>query len=145
MLKRRAGSAILLIAFAIVLTCEAQEKKVNPTLEKGIGQYKHENYDEALGTLKTARQEEPESTLAAYYLGLTYKQLQNDAGGHYRADAERYEAAERGAEDGAQELELRERVAAETVQRDQPEEEVQDEDEAMIEIARRLCLLIMIK
>jgi len=69
-------SIILITAFAF---CEAQEKKINPTLEKGIGQYKHENYDEALVTLKRAREEEPESTLAAYYLGLACKQLQNYA------------------------------------------------------------------
>lgn len=70
------SSIILIAAFAF---CEVQEKKINPTLEKGIGQYKHENYDEALATLKKAREEEPESTLAAYYIGLTYKQLQNYA------------------------------------------------------------------
>ena len=54
----------------------AEDAKVNPTLEKGIGQYKHENYDEALITLIKAREEDPKSTLAAYYLGITYKQLQ---------------------------------------------------------------------
>ena len=71
-------SIILSISFICILGfCEAQEKKVNPTLEKGIGQYKHENYDEAVITLKKAREEEPSSTLAAYYLGLTYKQVQN--------------------------------------------------------------------
>lgn len=54
-----------------------EAKKINPTLEKGIGLYKHENYDEAIGVLKKARLEEPQSTLAAYYLGLTYKQTQD--------------------------------------------------------------------
>ena len=53
------------------------EKKIKPTLEKGIGQYKHENYDEAIVTLKKAVAEEPASTLASYYLGLTYKQMQD--------------------------------------------------------------------
>lgn len=64
----------------------APEKKINPTLEKGIGLYKHENYDEAAGVLKHARNEEPQSTLAAYYLGLTYKQMQNynEASSHLR-------------------------------------------------------------
>lgn len=56
---------------------KAPEKKINPTLERGIGLYKHENFDEALGVLKKARLEEPRSTIAAYYLGLTYKQMQN--------------------------------------------------------------------
>lgn len=63
--------------------CYSEEEKINEgtkisaILEKGIGQYKHENYDEALVTLKKAKEEEPRSSLAAYYLGLTYKQLQN--------------------------------------------------------------------
>lgn len=60
-------------------TCisQAQEKKLSTILERGIGQFKHENYDEALLTLQQARQENPSSTLAAYYLGLNYKQLQD--------------------------------------------------------------------
>ena len=49
----------------------------SPTLEKGISLYKQENFDEALILLKKARQEQPSSSLAAYYLGITYKQLQN--------------------------------------------------------------------
>jgi len=69
-------SIFFAVSLITVLLCQAEEKKLNPTLEKGIGQYKHENYDEALATLKKAREEEPSSTLAAYYLGLTYKQLQ---------------------------------------------------------------------
>jgi tetratricopeptide (TPR) repeat protein len=80
-LRKKYRINIFSIFFAVslitILLCQAEEKKINPTLEKGIGQYKHENYDEALVTLKKARDEEPASTLAAYYLGLTYKQLQN--------------------------------------------------------------------
>lgn len=78
---------ILLIAVSILLLgipdfCQADEKvgadaKISATLEKGIGQYKHENYDEALATLKKAKEENPQSSLTAYYIGLTYKQLQN--------------------------------------------------------------------
>src|SRR5258705_4353133 len=55
----------------------AEEVAKSPTLEKGIGAYKHENYEEALPLLIQAREEDPNSTLAAYYLGLDYKQLQN--------------------------------------------------------------------
>jgi tetratricopeptide (TPR) repeat protein len=43
-------------------------------LEKGIAQYKEENYEEAIGILKKAREENPDSSTAAYYLGLAYKQ-----------------------------------------------------------------------
>ncbi len=60
---------------------EAAEKEaIDPVLEKGIGQYKHENYEEALISLKSARENNPTSTLAAYYLGLTCKQLQDYSG-----------------------------------------------------------------
>jgi pentatricopeptide repeat protein len=69
-------AVVLLLTLAVVFICNAEENNLNPTLEKGIGQYKHENYDEALATLKKAKAEEPGSTLADYYLGLTYKQLQ---------------------------------------------------------------------
>lgn len=70
-------SIILAVTLTVIFICEAQQEKISPTLERGITQYKHENYDEALTTLKKAREEAPTSTLAAYYLGLTYKQLQN--------------------------------------------------------------------
>ncbi|MDP3787024.1 MAG: tetratricopeptide repeat protein [Candidatus Omnitrophota bacterium] len=49
----------------------------SPTLEKGISLYKQENFDEALPILKKAKEEDPNSSLAAYYLGITCKQLQN--------------------------------------------------------------------
>lgn len=51
--------------------------KDNPYLEQGISLYRQENFDEALPLLKKAREEDPNSSLAAYYLGITYKQLQN--------------------------------------------------------------------
>jgi len=71
-------SAFALFSLLYVFTLSpAEEKSFNPTLERGIGLYKHENYDEALPVLKQAKEEEPDSTLAAFYLGLNYKQLQN--------------------------------------------------------------------
>ena len=54
----------------------AQESKLSPILEKGIGHYKHENYEEALPLLQQAREDDPQSTIAAYYLGLNLKQQQ---------------------------------------------------------------------
>jgi len=66
-----------LLSFGITPPCQSEEEKISATVEKGIGQYKHENYDEALITLKKAKEENPQSSLAAYYLGLTYKQLQD--------------------------------------------------------------------
>lgn len=49
----------------------------NSLIEQGRAYYRHEDYDEALVVLKKAREEDPTSTLAAYYLGLTYKQIQD--------------------------------------------------------------------
>ena len=46
-------------------------------LSRGIEEYKAENFEEALEILKKARKEDPASSLAAFYLGLTYKQLMN--------------------------------------------------------------------
>ena len=76
----KAGLLALVVSlnlFFINDLCKAEEQTISATLEKGIGQYKHENYEEALITLKMAREESPESSLVAYYLGLTYKQLQD--------------------------------------------------------------------
>lgn len=80
-------SSALLVTFVLVSSVNfsypqqdepsSQRENLNPILEKGIGQYKHENYDEALETLKKAKSESPASSLASYYLGLTYKQLQD--------------------------------------------------------------------
>ena len=76
--KARTVAIIMILMFGIIFpTYAAEQEKINPVLEKGIGQYKHENYEEALTLLKKAREEDPKSTLAAYYLGLTHKQLQN--------------------------------------------------------------------
>lgn len=69
------GSLLTFIFFilSISLTLANQES----SLEQGIAQYQRENYDEALKLLQKAQDEDPVSTRAAYYLGLTYKKLQN--------------------------------------------------------------------
>lgn len=46
------------------------------SLEEGIALYQRENFDEAEQALQKAREEEPSSTRAAYYLGVTAKRLQ---------------------------------------------------------------------
>lgn len=43
-------------------------------LENGIKEFKAENFEEALDLFKKAREAEPGSSMAAYYLGLAYKQ-----------------------------------------------------------------------
>lgn len=73
-----AAMTILCLSIMGVIPTESfaldQAKK---TLEKGIGQYRHENYDEALATLKRAKEEDPRSAMVSYYLGLTYKRLED--------------------------------------------------------------------
>ncbi len=48
----------------------------NSSLEQGISLYQRENFDEAQKFLEQARKEDPASTRAAYYLGITEKRLQ---------------------------------------------------------------------
>ncbi len=57
-------------------------------IEKGIAEYKAEKYEEALETFIKARQEYPKSSLAAFYLGLTFKQI-----GNYKESAKNYRDA----------------------------------------------------
>lgn len=45
------------------------------TLNNGINLYQAEKYDEAVNTLLKARQEDPKSSTAAFFLGMAYKQL----------------------------------------------------------------------
>jgi len=44
-------------------------------LQEGIEQYKLENYEEAVDKLLQARKQEPTSSVAAFFLGLAYKQM----------------------------------------------------------------------
>jgi tetratricopeptide (TPR) repeat protein len=46
-------------------------------LEQGIQQYRSEDYEEALDTLVRARKQQPDSSVAAFYVGMTYKQLKD--------------------------------------------------------------------
>jgi len=47
----------------------------SPSLDEGVNLYKAEKYDEAVNALLKARQEDPKSTTAAFFLGMAYKQL----------------------------------------------------------------------
>jgi tetratricopeptide (TPR) repeat protein len=46
----------------------------SPLIQKGIDEYKDESYEEAIVTLTKARTEDPESSVAAFFLGMAYKQ-----------------------------------------------------------------------
>ncbi|MEK7802998.1 MAG: tetratricopeptide repeat protein [Deltaproteobacteria bacterium] len=54
----------------------SQDYTANPELNQGIADLKAENYEEAVVNLTKARKNDPSSSIAAYYLGLAYKQQQ---------------------------------------------------------------------
>ena len=66
---------LLLIFFSILLLHSQAFCKQPPSLEEGINQYKKENYEEAIEALLRARSEDPASSVAAFFLGLAYKQI----------------------------------------------------------------------
>ena len=74
---------LLLLWGPAVHPCAAES-----VLDKGIAEYKGENFEEALEYLVQARQQDPTSSLAAFYLGLTYKQI-----GKYQEAAQNYRDA----------------------------------------------------
>jgi tetratricopeptide (TPR) repeat protein len=45
-----------------------------PSLDDGINQYREENYEEAITILEKVREKDPASSMAAYFLGMAYKQ-----------------------------------------------------------------------
>jgi tetratricopeptide (TPR) repeat protein len=73
--------AIIFLLFMVFIPFWFTEnlKAAENFLDKGIGEFKAENYEEALQLLIKAREQQPESSMAAYYLGMTYNQM-----GEYR-------------------------------------------------------------
>ena len=72
---------ICLLIFAALPVCVlAQGSSV---LKEGIEQYNRENFEEAIAALTKAREEEPSSAEAAFYLGMAYRQT-NDIANAYR-------------------------------------------------------------
>src|SRR4030042_6435742 len=59
-------------------------------LDTGIKEYKAENYEEALEILTKGKSQQPDSSLIAFSLGLTYKQM-----GHYREATTQFEETKR--------------------------------------------------
>ena len=61
--------------FMVLAVSWAPAAAESPLLEQGMAQYKQENYEEAVEILEKARQQDPKSSTAAFFLGLTYKQI----------------------------------------------------------------------
>jgi len=64
------GIFLLSIVFNSPVFCQTG----NPLLEEGIKQYQGENYEEAIETLTQVRKDDPASSMAAFVLGMAYKQ-----------------------------------------------------------------------
>jgi tetratricopeptide (TPR) repeat protein len=75
---RKAIIYLLLMLFISIGSGEFLNAEEN-FLDRGMAEFKAENYEEALEFLIKAREQQPESSLAAYYLGRTYNQM-----GEYR-------------------------------------------------------------
>lgn len=75
-----------LFTMLVILGVAVNLSAAEDLLEKGIAEYKAENYEEALGLLKEAGEKHPESSIVAFYLGLAYKQVENfrEAATHFR-------------------------------------------------------------
>ena len=65
---------VCLIIIIVFFPASAVFCQSSALLKEGIAQYRQENYEEAIVILKKAREEEPKSSMAAFYLGLAYKQ-----------------------------------------------------------------------
>jgi tetratricopeptide (TPR) repeat protein len=75
--KSKAQFSILMIFF-ILFGLARNLYAADRFLDRGMEEYKAGNYEEAFELLTQARERQPESSLAAYYLGLTCKQMMND-------------------------------------------------------------------
>ena len=72
--------SIAALALGVWLFCSTTAKAESSTLAEGIAQYRAENFEEALVLLEKSRAEQPESSVAAFYLGIARKQAGDLAG-----------------------------------------------------------------
>jgi tetratricopeptide (TPR) repeat protein len=78
-MNKRNALILLLLMVPIFLGYAENLNAAESFLDKGISEFKAENYEEAIQFLIKAREQQPESSMAAYYLGMTYNQM-----GEYR-------------------------------------------------------------
>lgn len=74
MIKKTAFITGIFLLSIIILNHSAFCQTQNPLLEEGIKQYQAENYEEAIEVLEKVRQQDPQSPIAAFFLGMAYKQ-----------------------------------------------------------------------
>ncbi len=68
---------ILFLVIPVFVFAQEQQEQGEDDLKKAQWYYHHENYEEALPLFKNLKDQNPNSSEIAYYLGLTYKQLQS--------------------------------------------------------------------
>lgn len=68
---------LLVLCGICLLGVSAAFCQVPPTLDEGIRQYQKENYEEAIDVLTQVRKQDPRSSMAAFLLGMAYKQTNN--------------------------------------------------------------------
>jgi tetratricopeptide (TPR) repeat protein len=73
--KTKKSILFLILFLSSVFIVQTTIQAADTLLEKGIAEYKAENYEEAADILLSVRYEQPASSIAAFYLGLTYKQM----------------------------------------------------------------------
>jgi len=64
---------LCILIFTMTLCVPAALSQAPPSLREGIRQYQSDNYEEAVELFKKAREEAPQSTEAAFWLGMVYK------------------------------------------------------------------------
>jgi len=73
--KTAALFKVVVWVFVVLLFFSQAVSAENDILTKGIQEYQKENFEEAIPILQKAREEEPGSSTAAFFLGLAYKQV----------------------------------------------------------------------
>ena len=68
---------LCILILTMSLCVPAAFSQAPPSLREGIRQYQADNYEEAVELFKKAREEAPQSTEAAFFLGMAYKQVQD--------------------------------------------------------------------
>ena len=76
----RNAKAITALVLGACISLATSAKGESPPIEEGIVQYRAENFEEALAIFEKCRAEHPESSVAAFYLGMARKQAGDLAG-----------------------------------------------------------------
>ncbi|MFC1840831.1 tetratricopeptide repeat protein [Thermodesulfobacteriota bacterium] len=67
-------AVILLVLISVFLFSNYAFCQQSPLIKSGVEQYREENYEEAIEIFQEAREKDPKSSVAAFYLGMAYKQ-----------------------------------------------------------------------